>query len=92
MTPTRQQALRKLLRKHPDGLTTQQAAELSGYDASDTRRSLTAMPDVYVDRWVKGGRGQYMKVWCVAYVPPNCPHPTDRKYQFVPPKTQWMNR
>ena len=91
MTPVRQQALRKLLRKHPDGLTTAQAAELSGFDMPDVRRSLAAMPDTYVDRWVKGGRGQYMKVWCIAYVPPDCPHPTDRVYLYVPPKTQWLN-
>ena len=91
MTPVRQQALRRLLRKYPDGLTTAQAAELSGFDMADVRRSLTAMPDVYVDRWTMGKRGQYMKVWCIAYVPPNCPHPKDRAYKYVPPKTQWMN-
>lgn len=92
MTPVRQQALRRLLRKHPDGLTTAQASELSGFDSADVRRSLAAMPDVYVDRWTMGKRGQYMKVWCIAYVPPNCPHPKDRNYKYVPPKTQWINR
>lgn len=90
MTPVRQQTLRRLLRKYPDGLTTAQAAELSGFNAADTRRSLAAMPDTYVDRWVMGKRGQYMKVWCVAFVPANCPHPKDRAYKYVPPKTQWI--
>lgn len=86
MTPTRQRALRKLLLNHPDGLSTTQAAELSGYDHADARRTLAAMPDAYVDRWVKGKRGQYMKVWCVIPVPPDCPHPKNRVY-----KTQWRS-
>lgn len=90
MTPVRQQALRRLLRKYPDGLTTTEAAELVGFSTADTRRSLAAMPDVYVDRWVPGKRGQYMKVWRVIYVPADCPHPKDRAYKYVPPKTQWM--
>ena len=89
MTPIRQQALRKLLRKHPDGLTTTQVVDLSGFSGSDVRRSLAAMPDTYVDRWVRGKRGQYMKVWCVIRVPEDCPHPKDRAYKYVPPKTQW---
>lgn len=91
MTPVRQQALRKLLRRYPDGLTTAQVAELSSFDSSDVRRSLAAMPDVFVDRWVPGKRGQYMKVWCIVDVPANCPHPKDRKYTYIPPKTQWVN-
>ena len=92
MTPVRQQALREVLRQYPDGLTTTQVAELSGFITSDVRRSLAAMPDVYVDRWVPGKRGQYMKVWCVVIVPDDCPHPKDRKYQYVPPKTHWANK
>ena len=89
MTPIRQQALRKLLRKHPDGLTTTQVVDLSGFSGADVRRSLAAMPDTYVDRWVRGKRGQYMKVWCVIRVPEDCPHPKDRPFKYVPPKTQW---
>lgn len=91
MTPIRQQALRKLLRKYPDGLTTTQIAELVGFSTADTRRSLAAMPDTYVDRWVPGKRGQYMKVWCIVWPPADCPHPKDRAYKYVPPKTQWAN-
>ena len=91
MTPTRQRALRDLLRVHPDGLSTSQIMNLSGFVSSDVRRTLLSMPDVYVDRWVMGKRGQYMKVWCVAYVPPDCPHPMDRKFKYTPPKTQWIS-
>ena len=92
MTPVRQQALREVLRRYPDGLTTAQVSELVGFSTADTRRSLAAMPDTYVDRWVLGKRGQYMKVWCIAHVPQDCPHPKDRTYKYAPPKTRWMNQ
>ena len=91
MTPVRQQALREVLRQHPDGLTTTQAAELANIGTADARRSLMAMPDTYVDRWVPGKRGQYMKVWCIVWPPADCPHPKDRAYKYVPPKTQWRH-
>lgn len=90
-TPVRQRNLRKLLRQYPDGISTDLVAELSGYKPSDVRRSLAAMPDTYVDRWVKGKRGQYMKIWCIARVPDDCPHPKDRAYKYVPPRTQWVH-
>ncbi len=89
MTPTRQRALRELLRKYPDGMTTINVSKLSGFTPADTRRTLAAMPDAYVDRWVMGKRGQYMKVWCVVDVPSDCPHPKDRAYKYIPPKTEW---
>ena len=92
MTPVRQQALREVLRQYPDGLTTTQVSELVGFSTADTRRSLAAMPDTYVDRWVPGKRGQYMTVWCIVPVPADCPHPKDRNYLYVPPKTQWVNK
>lgn len=91
MTPTRQAAIRKILRQQRDGLTAQQLAPLAGLNAADTRRCLKAMPDAYVDRWIKGKRGQYEKVWMAVYVPPNCPHPKDRPYKFVPPRTVWRH-
>lgn len=90
MTPTRQQALRKILRQHPDGLTANQLETLVPFSPSDIRRSLSAMPDVFVDRWVKGGRGQYEKVWCAVHVPANCPHPKDRPYRYVPPRSTFV--
>lgn len=89
MTPTRQMAVRKILRSNPDGLTVQQIEEHLYFDAADVRRCLSAMPDVYVDRWIKGKHGQYIKVWCCVVVPENCPHPTDRVFKYVPPKTEW---
>ncbi len=58
-------------------------------------RSITrsAMPDVYVDRWRMGKRGQFEKVWVAVPVPDDCPHPRDRTKwgaHYKKPKTQWV--
>lgn len=89
MTPTRQKAIRNVLRQHADGLTANQLESLLDIRPSDIRRCLMAMPDVFVDRWIKGKRGQYEKVWCAVYVPPHCPHPKDRPFMHTPPRTVW---
>lgn len=90
MTPTRQKAIRAALRQHVDGLTANQLEALLGIEASDVRRCLKAMPDVYTDRWIKGGRGQFERVWVAVYVPPNCPHPKDRPFKYAAPRTAWQ--
>lgn len=94
MKPVRQQRIRQLLLDNPDGMTPLQIAATTGMLVSNVRVALRAMPDVYVDRWVKGKRGQYEKVVCVVYVPEDCPHPTNKIYKGgrgVPPKTRWVN-
>jgi hypothetical protein len=51
------------------------------------------MPDVYVDRWRLGKRGQFEKVWVAVPVPDDCPHPKDRlKWGafYKKPKTEWV--
>ena len=90
MSPIRQQAIRDALRQHADGLTANQLGTLVPFNAADIRRCLLAMPDVFVDRWVKGKRGQFEKVWCAVHVPANCPHPKDRPFQYVAPRTVWQ--
>ena len=71
-----------MLRLHPDGLTTNEVAELCELvtDAEAARRSLESMPDAYIDRWIakRGARGQWQAVWCVVDVPANCPYPVSR--------------
>jgi hypothetical protein len=80
--------LRRLLRTSLDGMT---VLELMG-NVPDRRKSKTIrkcldrMPDAYIDRWVKGKRGQYVAVWCVTVPPPHCPHPRDR-FKI---KTTWV--
>lgn len=89
-----QYAIRKALRDHPDGLTSLQLLGLVNANRSNIRRALRAMPDTYVDRWARGQHNAFEKVWCAAYVPPDCPHPKDTVYKGgrgLPPKTRWVN-
>jgi predicted ArsR family transcriptional regulator len=89
----RQKRIRTLLRTRPGGMTPIEIAELLEMHPANVRTSLRAMPDVYVDRWRKGKRGQYEKVWVAVHVPEDCPHPKDRLKWGVhhkKPKTQWV--
>lgn len=92
MKPVRQQKIRSLLRENPDGLTPLKLSEMTGLHVSNVRTALRSMPDVYVDRWIKGKRGQYEKVWVAVYVPPHCPHPKDKEFKGGRgrPKTFWQ--
>jgi hypothetical protein len=74
-------------------MTPLEIAETLGVHPSNVRMSLKAMPDVYVDRWRLGKRGQYEKVWVAVPVPDDCPHPKERTKWGVyhqKPKTQWV--
>lgn len=93
MRPVRQKRIRTLLRSRPDGMTPPEIAEVTGLHVANVRTSLRGMPDVYVDRWRLGKRGQYTKVWVAVHVPEDCPHPKDRlKWGafYKKPKTQWV--
>jgi hypothetical protein len=93
MTPVRQKRIRTLLRANPNGLTPHEIAEEIGAHVANVRTSLKAMPDVYVDRWRMGQRGQLQKVWVAVAVPDDCPHPKDRTKwgaHHQKPKTQWV--
>lgn len=93
MTPVRQKRIRTLLRTKPNGMTPIEIATLLEMHPANVRTSLRAMPDVYVDRWRLGKRGQYEKVWVAVHVPDDCPHPKDRLkwgVHYKKPKTQWV--
>ena len=93
MTPVRQKRIRTILRTRPHGMTPIEIATETGMHPANVRTSLKVMPDVYVDRWRLGKRGQYEKVWVAVHVPDDCPHPKDRvKWgtNFKKPKTQWV--
>ncbi len=93
MTPVRQKKIRTLLRSRPSGMTPIEIAAETGLHVANVRTSLRTMPDVYVDRWRLGKRGQYEKVWIAVPVPEDCPHPKDRLKWGVhhkKPKTQWV--
>lgn len=87
MKPTRQQAIRALLKKHHYGLTRQEISEILDIGVANVRKAILGMPDVYVDRWQMGKRKAYQKVYCVVHVPEDCPHPNDRVYPI--PKSIW---
>ena len=93
MTPIRQKRIRTLLRAKPEGVTSIEIAAETGMHVANVRTALKAMPDVYVDRWRLGKRGQFEKVWMAVPVPEDCPHPKDRIKWGVyhkKPKTQWV--
>jgi hypothetical protein len=74
--PLKHIAIRELLRKYPDGLSTKQICRLSGIGERVTRPALRKMADTYIDRWLPG---EFQKppeaVWCVVEVPEDCPPP-----------------
>ena len=89
MKPTRQQAIRDCLKRHGNGLTRQELADILRIPPSNIKTAIAGMPDVYVDRWVINSRKQYKKVYCVVHVPEDCPHPKDRVYPNPKPVTIW---
>jgi len=93
MTPVRQQRIRMTLHTRADGMTPNEIAQVTGLHVANVRTALRAMPDVYVDRWRVGKRGQFEKVWMAVTVPEDCPHPRDRvKWgaNYKKPKTHWV--
>jgi len=66
--------IRDALAQSPDGLTAKQLALRLDAEPSAISRSLTLMPDTYIDRWVKT-TGKYTAVHCLAFVPDDCPRP-----------------
>lgn len=80
MKKTHIPAIRTLLRDNEPGMTCNEIkAKLPYiYKVETIRKCLERMPDAFIDRWIKGARGQYHAVWCVVVPPPHCPHPKDR--------------
>lgn len=76
MKAARRQAVRELLRAQEDGLSTADIARLLGVEQTAVRVALKAMPDCYIDRWVKPARGPYSATWCAVSVPEHCPRPS----------------
>jgi len=66
--------IRDALAQSPDGLTPREIATMLDVDVSQISRSLTLMPDAYIDRWVVW-KNKYTPVHCLAFIPDDCPHP-----------------
>lgn len=75
-------AIRKLIKENQDGLSADQIAANLKILPRTTRKSLSFMPDAYIDRWEGPTQGQYTAIWCVVDVPENCPHPKKDNHVF----------
>jgi hypothetical protein len=80
----REDAIRVLLNQHPDGLSTQEVTKALGIPESSTRRYLTCMADVYIDRWCKTinadgelSAGPPFPIHCAVPIPRDCPSPSE---------------
>jgi hypothetical protein len=73
----KQKLAREVLRAS-DGLTVEQVAQAADIGLSRAYRIINAMPDAYIDRWIKRGNIT-TAVWCVVIPPPNCPRPKSRR-------------
>ena len=75
MRKSRHQLIRNTLLKHEDGLTRSQICSISGIDARSITKSLDAMPDVYIDRWIIPAKKAITPVYIAVPVPEDCPKP-----------------
>ena len=75
MRKSRHQLIRNTLLAHEDGLTKSQICTISGIDARSIKKSLDAMPDVYIDRWVIPAKKAVTPVYVAVNVPEDCPKP-----------------
>jgi len=66
--------IRDALAQAPDGLTPREISVMLDVDVPQISRSLTLMPDVYIDRWTVW-KNKYTSVHCLAFIPDDCPHP-----------------
>jgi len=66
--------IREALAQAPDGLTTRELALKLNVQQSSVTHSLKKMHDTYIDRWQKTAT-KYAAVYCLAFVPDDCPHP-----------------
>jgi len=66
--------IRDALAAAPDGMTARELALALTIEPSQISRSLTLMPDTYIDRW-SASKSKYAAVYCLAFIPEDCPHP-----------------
>jgi len=75
MRKSRHQLIRDTLLKHEDGLTKSQICIMTGISPNSIKKSLDAMPDVYIDRWTKPAKRAITPVYIAIFVPDDCPKP-----------------
>jgi hypothetical protein len=71
--------IRRLLRRHNDGLTIIQISETLGIKRDSAYRALRNMPDSYIHSWTEAKQQAPAEaIWCVVVPPKNCPKPKER--------------
>ena len=75
MRKSRHQLIRDTLLSYEDGLTKKELCAIAGLDQRSIAKSLDAMPDVYIDRWVVPKKRPVTAVYVAVKVPENCPRP-----------------
>ena len=75
MRKSRHELIRSVLLKYEDGLTKSQICLYAGIDPRSIRKSLEAMPDVYIDRWIIPAKKSITPVYIAVPVPEDCPKP-----------------
>jgi len=75
MRKSRHQLIRNTLLAHEDGLTKKELCTIAGLDQRSIAKSLDAMVDVYIDRWVQPKKRLLTPVYIAVKVPEDCPRP-----------------
>ena len=75
MRKSRHQLIRDTLLAHEDGLTKSQICNITNISPNSIKKSLDAMPDVYIDRWVIPTKKAVTPVYVAVDVPKDCPKP-----------------
>ena len=75
MRKSRHHLIRDTLLAHEDGLTKSQICNITNFSPNSIKKSLDAMPDVYIDRWVVPAKKAVTPVYVAVHVPEDCPMP-----------------
>ena len=75
MRKSRHQLIRDTLLAHEDGLTKTELCRIAGLDQRSIAKSLDAMVDGYIDRWVQPKKRLITPVYIAVKVPEDCPRP-----------------
>ena len=75
MRKSKHQLIRDTLLANEDGLTKSQICNITNISPNSIKKSLEAMPDVYIDRWVIPAKKAVTPVYVAVDVPENCPKP-----------------
>jgi hypothetical protein len=75
MRKSRHHLIRDTLLAHEDGLNKSQICNITNFSPNSIKKSLDAMPDVYIDRWEKQKKRIITPIYIAVKVPEDCPKP-----------------